>query len=517
MGFGYGYASRRDMGGKRYNNDMVAHVWNSLSESRGQSNNGNVYFEGPALFSYGSHYLTGFIMPDGVALLNGRSYSVSTSGHQSDARSAVRNRATFTLADLTPLANLLRTMSRGKLSRDWKSRARAIIRENAEQLAAATRLEPGESRWRWDDEAGRSVETQGGETAGEYLTRVAGLPAASWPKLQREAAKAKAKREAANAKAQRESSLSKARQLADMTDSEFRRRMLAIRDPEHNRHGGILLGDAERRLERLGLELLRAVKLANAEGFSKRRLANLRRRRKETAERKAEATRVESILKKRVQLGSDIATVRTLAEQWRGADDLPADYWRLRNLEDGAAVLKRLSESAAFPFVTRRRLATQAERLAEVAPILQAEHAAKAEERRAEERRIREMELAEFKRDWLAGLVPLSGRSFDAESGGAALRIKGQRLETSHGAEVPLAQAIKAFRFIKLCRKAGRDWKANGEQIRVGHFAVDWIDSAGNMQAGCHRFTWPEIERAAVLAGVIDDAPSAEAISNRAA
>jgi hypothetical protein len=74
---------------------------------RGQSNNGNVYFDGPALYSYGSHFLTGYIMPDGVALLNGDSYSVSTSGHQSDARSAVSNRATFTIADLTELGPLL--------------------------------------------------------------------------------------------------------------------------------------------------------------------------------------------------------------------------------------------------------------------------------------------------------------------------------------------------------------------------------------------------------------------------
>lgn len=518
MGFPGMYSSsyRTNRGGRRYDNSQVAHVWNAQTEDCGQSNNGNFYFTGAALYSYGSHFLVGYIMPDGVALLNGDSYSVSTSGHQSDARGAVSNRPTFTIAGLTELAPMLQAITAGNRSAGRKAEARDLIRTHAEALAASIRLEPNESFYYLADEADengsrvRRRDPGERETAGAYLTRMAGLPAASWPKLQREAAKAKAKREAEAAKRERESKLSRAMRLADMPEEEWRRRALAIFDPNGGYHSSI--GDAERRLDRLGLELLRAVKTANAEGFSKRRRDTLKRRRKEAAERKAEAAAIESILAKRVRLRSDIATVRSLAERWRNAEDLPADYWQLRNLGDGADVLKRLSESAAFPFVTRRRLATQAERLAEVAPRLQEERGRLAEERRQRERQIREMEREEHKRKWLAGEVPLAGRTFDAESGGAALRIKGNRLETSHGAEVPLAEAIRAFRFIKLCRERGREWKANGERVRVGAFHVDSISAAGDMIAGCHSFTWPEIERAAELAGVASDPPSAEAV-----
>jgi hypothetical protein len=517
MGFGYGYSSRSDHGGKRYNNSQVAHVWNAQTERRGQSNNGNVYFEGAALYSYGSHFLTGYIMPDGVALLNADSYSVSTNQHQSDARSAVSNRDTFTIAGLTELRDMLQAITAENRSAARKCEARDIIRKHAESLAAARRYRAGASdNYEWldspDPETGRSYRVTSGaepETAGEYLTRLAGLPAASWPKLQREAAKAKAKREAESAKRERESKLAAARRLADLPESEWRRRGLAILNPYHN--AGFTSSDADQRLKRLGLELLRAVKTANAEGFSKRRRETLKRRRKEAAARMIEAAAIEAILNKRRNLRSDIALVRALADEWRGRDELPADYWRLRALGDGAEALKRLGESHAFRQSTRQRLRFQATRLAATATRLQEEHGRLAEERHAREAELRAMKAEEQRRLWIAGEAPLVNR-FDAESGGAALRIKGNRLETSHGADVPLADAIRAFRFIKLCREAGREWKANGQQVRVGAFRLDWIDSDGNMKAGCHFFTWPEIERAAALAGVADDPASAEAV-----
>lgn len=503
MGYGqYSYNGRGDSsrpGIRRYSNSQVAHVWNAQTDSSGQSNNGNFYFSGRELYSYGSHYLAGFIMPDGVAFLNADSYSVTTSGHMSDAWSATSNRPRFNVSKLTELGDLLRSIARGgKLSREGKSRARDAIRTHAEALAAAIRFDPGEHGRYWREEGSESDK----ESAGAYLTRAAGLPAASWPKLQREAAVAKAKREAKQAKGEHALKLNTARTLADMSDAEFRRR-LAVIEPDSNRHSAYQ-GEAEARLNRLALELLRAVKTANAEQFSKRRLATLKARRKLVAARLAVIAEVESIVFARRQLRSDIALVRELARQWRGVDDMPSDYWRLRSLEDGAKALERLSDSPAFPFAARRRLKTQAIKLADTAKRLMEEHDRLAEERRERERQLQALKLEEYKVAWLAGDAPLGGRRFDAESGGAALRIRGDMLQTSHGAEVPLEHAIRAFRFIKLCRQAGREWHANGQQIRVGHFRVDSISAAGDMIAGCHAFTWPEIERAAIIAGVFD-------------
>lgn len=522
MGYGqYSYNSRGDSsvpGVKRYSNSQVAHVWNAQTEERGQSNNGNFYFAGPALYSYGTHFLAGYIMPDGVAFLNGDSYSVTTSGHMSDARSATSNRATFTVRELTELRDLLSAISRGKLTADDKRRARDDIRKHAEALTAARLFQPGESSWDYaeepDPETGsryREKDMSHAMTAGEYLTRAAGLPAASWPKLAREAAAIKAKREAQTAKDTAGRATRLAIALADMPDAEFRRR-LSVVDPEHVH--STYRGQAEQRLGTLAKDLFRSIRVANAEGFSKRRRARLSARHKLARARLADANRLESIVFARSDLRAEIRAVRSLAADWKArveTGELP-DYHTLRTLERGADILDKLSGKAAFPVATRERLAFEARRVRAAAERLETERRDREEAERKAEREARELETAEHRAKWLAGEAPLAGRRFDAPSGGAALRINGNRLETSHGAEVPLEQAIRAFRFIKLCRERETGWRANGQRIRVGAFHVDWIDAEGNMQAGCHSFTWPEIERAAALAGVANATANAEAV-----
>lgn len=136
------------------------------------------------------------------------------------------------------------------------------------------------------------------------------------------------------------------------------------------------------------------------------------------------------------------------------------------------------------------------------------------EKREAAEREAREREAkryaeaADIRRAWLAGESdrtrdPVSGYHISDETGGALIRANGERLETSHGAEVPLEHAIKAFRFVKLVRERGETWRRNGRTIRVGHYQIDCIDSGG-FNAGCHRINWPEIERLARELGVYE-------------
>lgn len=135
----------------------------------------------------------------------------------------------------------------------------------------------------------------------------------------------------------------------------------------------------------------------------------------------------------------------------------------------------------------------------------------KREARRAErERRVREEALKEASaaiRDWRAGLrhsLPYHANT-DAE-GGALLRIRGDMLETSLGASVPLTHAVKAFKVMAECRRTGTTWQRNGREIRVGHFQIDSINSDGSFRAGCHVVHWPEVESAARVAGVLQDA-----------
>ena len=69
-------------------NSVVSHNW---ANQTGKATNGsNFFYEGQLLYSYGHHFVVGAITEDGkTALLNSKTYSNTTSKHQSYARSAV--------------------------------------------------------------------------------------------------------------------------------------------------------------------------------------------------------------------------------------------------------------------------------------------------------------------------------------------------------------------------------------------------------------------------------------------
>jgi len=90
----------------------------------------------------------------------------------------------------------------------------------------------------------------------------------------------------------------------------------------------------------------------------------------------------------------------------------------------------------------------------------------------------------------------------EALDGGAMLRVRGDVLETSMGASVPLSHAIKVFRLARIARETATPWHRNGNTVRVGNFHVDVLESDGTIRAGCHTIHWPEIEQAALIAGV---------------
>ena len=96
----------------------------------------------------------------------------------------------------------------------------------------------------------------------------------------------------------------------------------------------------------------------------------------------------------------------------------------------------------------------------------------------------------------------------------AAGRIVAGTLETSHGADVPLPHALKAFAFVRRVVATGQPWHANGHCIRVGHFRVDSIAADGTMKAGCHTIHLGEMERLAAALGVADVAPSDAALES---
>jgi hypothetical protein len=81
------------------------------------------------------------------------------------------------------------------------------------------------------------------------------------------------------------------------------------------------------------------------------------------------------------------------------------------------------------------------------------------------------------------------------------LRIARNELQTSRGARIPLAHAVKAFRILKRLHDKGQAYQRNGHTIHLGQFALDSLDTEGNVTAGCHTVAWEEIARVATLAG----------------
>ena len=158
-------------------------------------------------------------------------------------------------------------------------------------------------------------------------------------------------------------------------------------------------------------------------------------------------------------------------------------------------LVSEANEYAEF-FGLRARLSLPADLSGMVAECQAIEKREKARKQREEAKRAREEQ--ERIRQWANGetdYCPSNGQAI-------RLRVKGDELQTSRGARVPLDHAIKAFRVIKRLRNKGESYQRNGHTIHLGHFALDAIDPQGNVTAGCHNVEWEEIERVATLAGV---------------
>lgn len=165
------------------------------------------------------------------------------------------------------------------------------------------------------------------------------------------------------------------------------------------------------------------------------------------------------------------------------------------SIADVKAQAQKIADERAAYRAARNTPEAIAKRQAAAAKRVAKAEAAKADAAGAWKRG--DISLSQFEK--LAGSYRLSDGK-----GGALIRVRGDKLETSWRANVPLAHAVRAFRFIKHIRERGEDWRPNGHSLRVGHFMVDVIRADGSFVAGCHSFNWPEIEAAAIAAGVFD-------------
>lgn len=657
MTFGYGYGngtrtnhaeSARELADgsrtrTRFDNAMTAHVWAQLGQTFGQSGNGNLFFHGRELYSYGPHYCAGYILPRaggdshsrGLVLINADSYSVSTSGHVSQARSAARG-STVSVPELTRLVKAIRRAlahaaghaePRPALDMtgrpcdpapiDWRTFRRELRPDLAEHMASLDGF-PGEA------EAARIFDALGYDKPEARAARAARYHASAARKL----AADKAKRKESDA-------LAAARDFALCNPADMAGRVVADAR-KAARSSGHFVEYRRKEAEAKGREVLRAAKAARRKGWTRiaadcmavykalrgalgeydaaelraarasvwkarkrelrgglavyngtgkapgaagygqasdsRGLATGAEAARNMAEALAQyaapaarimghnpaelAARLESVaadLDSRVELARAAearAALRKEARQFvagvramRGLADATPDSIKeaAEAVETAKHIAWRFAPATVFnppraslaPLPVAYRVAGWTpEIMGETEKALQ--EAARAldsaiveEKRKAEEAKRAESERLQTaaREAWRNGAEAIrddSGRIISAttcEEGGAMLRaegverdgsgvIVGGTLVTSQRAEAPLVHAIRAFRFLKLCRERGQGWRANGKRIRVGHFAIDSVDSSGNFVAGCHRIRWAEVARLAEALGVAELAPA---------
>lgn len=75
------------------------------------------------------------------------------------------------------------------------------------------------------------------------------------------------------------------------------------------------------------------------------------------------------------------------------------------------------------------------------------------------------------------------------------MRIRGENIETTLNATVPVSHCVRAWRLIKVLLERGETYKRNGHSIHLGDYVIDSLDENGVLTVGCHRFERVELER----------------------
>lgn len=82
-----------------FTSQQCIHVWAQQTQREGRNSNRSIFFEGPSIYSYGRHFeMARFV--EGVVLVNGARYSVTTSKHQSYVRRAITQYPSFNVPSM---------------------------------------------------------------------------------------------------------------------------------------------------------------------------------------------------------------------------------------------------------------------------------------------------------------------------------------------------------------------------------------------------------------------------------
>lgn len=124
------------------------------------------------------------------------------------------------------------------------------------------------------------------------------------------------------------------------------------------------------------------------------------------------------------------------------------------------------------------------------------------EKREAKAREKAKIEQAEKEREYLADWrSDLTMYTQNMRNLTAALRLNGDNVETSHGANIPVSDALRLWPVILRVKTGSKDYEPG---MPIGAYRLTQIKTDGSIVVGCHNIAFSEIEAIAEKLGLLE-------------
>jgi hypothetical protein len=121
---------------------------------------------------------------------------------------------------------------------------------------------------------------------------------------------------------------------------------------------------------------------------------------------------------------------------------------------------------------------------------------------RAEYEKNAALESAERMALWLNGDNVYTG-GFQYHP--TALRLKGDSIQTSRGANIPVSDALKLWPLLVRIKKQGQTINSTNESIKLGAYRFNSFDG-NTLIVGCHQIGWDQLEKMAIELNLLEKA-----------
>jgi hypothetical protein len=86
-----------------------------------------------------------------------------------------------------------------------------------------------------------------------------------------------------------------------------------------------------------------------------------------------------------------------------------------------------------------------------------------------------------------------------------ALRIKGENIQTSRGANIPVSDALKLWPLLLRVKQSGKTLEAGLHSINLGAYRFNSFDG-DTLIVGCHQIAWDQLEKMAIQLNLTEKA-----------